>query len=147
MAQLTAKKIVSYFSILLLLIAIVGYGIWRSRDILFGITLSVTGITDGMNTTEPILKFGGLARHVKSISVDGRIVPASENGDWTDTISLLPGYNIITIVATDKFNRIKSDEYRVYYTSPKVSSPSTSPIAPPVSPIPPISQPTPSAVQ
>ena len=131
---ITAKKIVRYGGIVILFIVIIGYGIWRSRDVLFGITLSVTGISDGMTTTDGTLDFSGVAHHANMISVNGRIVPTAENGTWTDTIVLLPGYNVVRIVATDKFGRTKTGEYRLYYKAPATPAPQTTPETPPNTP-------------
>lgn len=115
MAQLTAKKIIQYGSIIIVLFGIIGYGIWQSRDILFGITDTVTGITDGASQEEPILDFGGTAYHASTITVNGRIVPLAENGIWHDTLALLPGYNTIEIRVTDRFKRTKTKIYHLYY--------------------------------
>lgn len=115
---ITAKKLLSYGGIIIFVVIIVGYGIWRSRDLLFGINISVAGISDGMTTTESIVSFGGVANHASEITVDGRIVPLAQDGTWTDTISLLAGYNVVTIAAKDKFGRTISNEYRIYYSAP-----------------------------
>ena len=121
--MITAKNLVRYGSITLLIVMIVGYGVWISRDLLFGIRLSVTGVTDGMGTTEPILDFGGTARHSKGLLVDGRVVPLSEDGTWTDSIALLPGINHLRVSASDKFGRSVTKEYRVYYNAPEPMTP------------------------
>jgi len=115
---ITAKKLVRYGSIILLFIVIVGYGLWRSRDLLFGIRLSISGIKDGMTATDPLLSFSGTAYHAKAITVNLRPVSVAENGTWGDTIALLPGYNIVTVSVTDKFGRVISKNYRLYYTAP-----------------------------
>jgi hypothetical protein len=115
---MTAKKLVRGTSIILLIIVILGYGVWKSQDVLFGIKLTVTGIKDGMTATNPLVTFGGVAKHVKDIMVDGRIVPTAQDGSWSDTVALLPGYNVITVTAADKFNRTKSTQYRLFYDAP-----------------------------
>ncbi len=115
---ITAKRLVRWISIILLIALIGGYGIWRSRDLLFGIRLSVTGITDGMTATSEVLNLSGTAKHANSLSLDGRTVPLTESGTWQDTILLLPGSNVITIAATDKFQRTIFKEYNVVYIAP-----------------------------
>lgn len=102
-----------------LCVLIAGYGVWISRDLLFGITSRVNGVTDGMATTEPLLSLSGRARHAGKVTLNGRTVAIDQNGSWADIIALLPGYNIITIAATDKFGRTTTASYRVYYTGPK----------------------------
>ena len=115
---ITAKKVVSWGSFILLFIVIGGYGIWRGRDLLFGIRISTVGITDGMTATSPVLEFSGTARKASGIQVDGEQVALSEDGTWQDSLALLDGYNIVTVAATDKFGRTTAKSYRVYYAEP-----------------------------
>lgn len=121
--DITAKKVVSWGSSILLFIIIAGYGIWISRDLLFGIHISVSGIYDGEQAAESILSLGGTARHANKVTVDGHIVPIAQSGAWSDTIVLLPGYNIVSISATDKFGRTNIKTYHVYYSTSLPTSP------------------------
>ncbi|MEI8130728.1 MAG: hypothetical protein WCG55_04465 [bacterium] len=110
-----AKKIVRWLSIILLFVIVVGYAVFRSRDLLFGIRLTITGVTDGMTVTSPILELKGEAHHANEIRIDNQVIPLSETGTWHDSLILAEGYNVILIRVTDKFGRIITDEYRVYY--------------------------------
>ncbi len=111
----TAKRLIRTGSIVLLFAVIVGYGIWISHDLLFGISMSVTGITDGMTAKTALLDLSGHAKHANDVTLDGRKVAIDQSGAWHDTIALLPGYNIVTVGATDKFGRTTTKSYRVYY--------------------------------
>ena len=111
----TAKKILRWTSIILLFVVIVGYAVFRSRDLLFGIRLTITGVTDGMTVTDPVLELKGEAHHANEIRVDNQVIPLSETGTWHDSLILAEGYNVISIRVTDKFGRIITHEYRVYY--------------------------------
>ncbi len=113
--EITAKKLIRYGSALLLFLVVAGYAIWQSRDLLFGITVSVNGIQNGMTVTDPLLALSGTSPHARGMTIDGQDVPTAENGTWTDTIALMPGVNTITIAATDKFHRTISKQYVVYY--------------------------------
>ncbi len=115
-----AKKLVRTLGFVLLFAIIIGYGVWRSRDILFGINLTVAGIQNGMETKEPLLSFSGTAKHVSNLAVNGQTIAAAEDGSWQDTIALLPGYNVITISATDKFDRTIKKTYQVFYVVEKI---------------------------
>ena len=119
--EITAKKILRTLGIILLFVVILGYGVSRSKDILFGVDLSLTGLTNGMHTTSSELSFSGEAKHVNALTVNGRIVPTAQDGSWRDTIALLPGYNVITITTTDKFKRTKKQTYRVFFDAPEVT--------------------------
>jgi hypothetical protein len=112
------KKIVRILGGILFFILIVGYGIWRGRDVLFGIRLSVVGITSGQSVTEPVFDLKGVAVHAKNVTVDGQGAILSEDGSWKETLALLPGYNTISIVAVDKFGKSVSKEIVLYYKAP-----------------------------
>jgi hypothetical protein len=124
---LTAKNIVRYGSGILLFLIIGGYSIWQGRDILFGIRLIVHEISDGQSFTESILPLSGKATHAINITINGRTVPTAEDGSWQDMIALEPGYNTLTITATDKFKKTITKEFRLYYKAP----PPPDPIIPP----------------
>jgi hypothetical protein len=115
MAEPTLKKMLSLGGGIAIALIVFGYGIWISRDLLFGITNKISGISDGMTTKNGILEFSGVAKHANNLTIDGRTVPLSDDGTWTNTLALLPGYNTIQIQVTDRFKRIKTKEYKVYY--------------------------------
>ena len=120
--EITAKSALTWGSILLLFVVIVGYGMWISRDLLFGIKISVAGISDGMSVSSPLIDLSGTARRATGVTVDGDPVSIDQNGAWQDTLALVPGYSIVTIGATDKFGRTKTVMYRVYYKTPSTST-------------------------
>ena len=109
------KKILSLASGIAIVVIILGYGIWISRDLLFGIRFSINGLTDGMSTNQGILTFSGTANHASLLVIDGETIPLAENGTWTDTLAVLPGYNTIQLQVTDRFKRTTEKVYRIYY--------------------------------
>ena len=116
--DLTAKKVLRTSGIVLLFAVIIGYGVWISHDLLFGIRMTVSGVTDGMTVKTPLLDLSGRARHANDVTLDGHTTAIDQRGAWSDTIALLPGYNAVTVAATDKFGRTTAKTYRVYYTAP-----------------------------
>ena len=125
---LTAKKILRRVSFILLFVVILGYGLWQARDLLFGIRLSVEGISNGASYDGTILPIHGTAHHAIGITINGRGISVSEDGSWKDTIALVAGYNTIDISATDKFKKTITKEFIVYSKKPK--EPEVAPPAP-----------------
>ncbi len=113
--QFNLKKILSLGGAVIIVIAVLGYGVWISRDLLFGIRFSINGITDGMSTSEGIVTFSGLAHRASLLVIDGHTVPLAEDGTWTNTLALVPGENTIQIKVTDRFKRTTEKVYRIYY--------------------------------
>ena len=115
---LTGKKLLKFVSLVLFFGIIISYGIWKGRDLIFGIRLIINGVQDNETVTSPILELSGNAYHAISITVDGRIVSVEEDGGWHDTIALQNGYNIISISSKDKFNRTINKTFTVNYNGP-----------------------------
>lgn len=113
------KQITRSFLLISLFVLIGGYALWQSRDVLFGIKLSVQGISDNSSFTTPIINISGKARHAVKVAVNESVIPVSEDGKYTTTIALLPGYNIISVSATDKFGKTITKVFRSYYTAPE----------------------------
>ncbi len=115
---ITVKKILWIVSLIILFVIIIGYGIWKGQDLIFGIKLEISGIQNNVTVKNSVLELSGIAYHAVSININGRTVSVEENGEWHDTISLLRGYNIISISAKDKFGREKSKIFTINYDAP-----------------------------
>ena len=113
------KKLLTYGSLTLLGLVIFGYSLSRASDLLFGIRLSVRGLTDGESVMGPTLALSGAAPHAIGITIDGNPVSIDTAGAWNDTVVLLPGYNSIRVSAADKFGRDISNQYAIYYDAPQ----------------------------
>lgn len=116
---MTAKKLIRTVAIVLLFVVILGYALWRSQDLLFGIRLKVEGLSPDTTFTESVIELKGRAKRATEIRVNDRIVPVDQEGIWVDTLALLPGYNVLTVSAKDKFGRSVSRIYRLYYRAPE----------------------------
>lgn len=104
---------VATVSIVLLLIVVVGYGFFRSYDLIHGITLTVSGIPEDGIAHDPYLPLSGKAKNAVLLSLDGRPITVSKAGDWQDAIILSKGYNVISILARDKFGKETKQDYQV----------------------------------
>ena len=120
---ITAKKLLKFISLTLLFVIILFYGLWRGRDLLFGINLEIYGIQNNETATSSVIELSGNAYHAISITVDGRIVSIEQDGQWHDTIALLDGYNIVSISAKDKFDRTITKVFTVNYNAPPDAKP------------------------
>ena len=101
---------------------VVTYAISKTNAITQGVDLSVNGIEQGRKYTEGFLAITGNAKHAKHLLVNGREVTINQNGDFSDTLVLLPGYNIITVSAEDKFGKVTKKTYEVVREQLSVAS-------------------------
>lgn len=110
---LLVRKIGTYAGILLL-IGVVLYTGARTKDVLFGSPLKISEVQT-QQSTSPIIKLEGTAKHAKEVLVNGHPLETELSGNFSDTLALVPGYNIITVRATDSFGRTKEKSFSTYY--------------------------------
>lgn len=110
------KDFVRITLISLLLVGIVGYAYFRSRDAIWGTKITAS-IHDGQTLESNLLTLTGNAPHTSLFTVNNRELLLDKNGDFIDTLLLHEGYNIITLEAKDKFGRIKNKVIRLFVKS------------------------------
>lgn len=119
--MIDSKQFTKYFLVGLLFLAIVGYAYFRTKDAIFGTTIT-TSVEDGAVFDSKLLTLTGSVPHAARFTVNGRELLLDKNGDFTDTLLLQEGYTILDMEASDRFGRTKSKVIRLYTT------PNTAPI-------------------
>lgn len=94
---------------------IVAFAFYTSYDLLFGVKIKNVSIVDNATLTESLLKITGNAKHAAVLTLNGREISINKQGDFEETIALLPGYNIVSIEAKDKFGSIDQKNYKLIY--------------------------------
>jgi hypothetical protein len=110
-----AKKIIKIASVSILFIFIVLYAFFRSKDLIFGVQIKNVNIVDGAKVTNNIMNITGTAKNATDLTLDGREISVDQQGNFNETIALLPGYNVIDIKAQDKFGHVDEKNYKVIY--------------------------------
>ncbi|MCE9548844.1 hypothetical protein K8Q98_00360 [Candidatus Nomurabacteria bacterium] len=110
-----AKKILKIASLSIFFIFIVVYAFFRSYDLIFGVKIKNVNILDGVKVTESIMKIEGNAKGAINLSLNGRELSIDQEGNFSDTIALLSGYNVINIKAEDKFGFVDEKNYKLIY--------------------------------
>jgi len=110
-----AKKILKIASLSLLVLFIVVYSFFRSKDLIFGVKIKDVNIIDGTKVTDNILKITGNARNAILLTLDDRPISIDQKGNFNETIALLSGYNVIDIKAKDEFGNSDEKNYKLIY--------------------------------
>lgn len=110
-----AKKILKITSLSVFFIFIFAYAIFRSSDLIFGVKIKNVNIIDGAKFTDNILKISGNAKNATFIGLNGREISIDQGGNFSETIALLVGYNVINIKAKDKFGYVDEKNYKLIY--------------------------------
>jgi hypothetical protein len=111
----TLSTIVAISSILILFIFIFYYAYFRTKDIVRGVSIDTVNIVNGETYTDSYLPITGTAKNAAVISLDGREITVSQSGEFADALLLLPGYNIVSLSAKDRYGHEVSKNYQVYY--------------------------------
>ena len=113
--QAQTKKLIKTISLSALFILIAIFVFFNSRELIFGVKIKNVSIVDNQKFTGSLLKVSGNAKNALFIALDGREVSVDQKGYFEETITLLPGYNIVNIMAKDKFGNIDEKNYKVIY--------------------------------
>jgi Glucodextranase, domain B len=107
------KKILRISGISLLFLIIVLYAFFRSYDLIFGVKIKNVNLVDGTKYPENVIKISGNAKNAVNLTLNGREISVDQQGNFGEDIALLPGYNIVSIVAKDKFGHIDEKDYKL----------------------------------
>lgn len=109
-------KILTSLSAVVLLLAIFGsYGLYKAKAYLEGPEIAIVSPLNGEVIGEQLLKISGKAVNVASLFVNGRQIFADKEGNFSDSLLLAPGYNIMEIKGSDKFGRETKEKLEVVY--------------------------------
>lgn len=105
------KKILRSIIVLVIVGVISGYTYFSSKNYIEGPKISVFSPQNGTTIYEPSVEIVGQALRIQDITINGRPILIDEQGNFKETLLLLPGYNVSMINAVDKFGR--NTEYKM----------------------------------
>lgn len=89
----------------LVVLVIFGYGLFESRRLIEGPTLSIDTPQGGSATSSAIVTITGRVENISFLTINGKTASADEQGLFVYRYSPPTGYTIATAVATDRFGR------------------------------------------
>lgn len=110
-----AKKIIKIGGLSIFFILIILYAILGSKDLIFGVKIKNVNLVDGVTIAENIIKLTGTAKNAVNLTLNGREISVDQDGNFSETIALLLGYNIINIKAKDQFGYVDEKNYKLIY--------------------------------
>jgi hypothetical protein len=110
-----AKKLFKIGLIVILFLFILIYAFIRSKGLIFGVKIKDVNLTNGATVTEDIINLTGNAKNAINLTLNDREISINQAGNFNETISLLPGYNTITLKAKDKFGNSDEENYQLIY--------------------------------
>lgn len=117
--------------LVIFLLAASGIGIYaylQSREFLRGPQITVTSPQNGEILRNASVVIEGTAHNTTSISLNDGAIFVDSKGNFKEKLLLLPGYNILSVKAEDRFGKKTEKTLElVYKEPPKVSASSTPP--------------------
>lgn len=94
-----------------LALSLIGLIFYNTRDVVFGAPLTVHTAPDGTTLSDIFEPISGIAKHAKTVQINGRDIAIDRFGHFNDGIVLSPGYNIVEVALKDKFGNEKKTTY------------------------------------
>lgn len=96
---------------------VVAYAVWRSFPYASGPRIEIFQPIDGSTATSPTVTVIGRALRVSSVTMNGRDISLTENGDFNETLVVFPGMNFISFQAKDRFGRVIDKNLEIFGTA------------------------------
>ena len=123
-----AKKILKITLLSIFFLFIIIFVFFNSRNLIFGVKIKNVNIGNpeallvensiskaSGKATSSIQKITGQAKNGVKISLDGRDISVDQQGNFDETIALSLGYNVVEIIAQDKFGNVDKKNYQLIY--------------------------------
>lgn len=95
---------------------ILGYGLFQARDFIKGPDIFISTPQNGDEISKPVILVAGGTININNISLNDRPIFIDKLGNFSEKLQLSVGYNIIKLVAQDKFGRTKIKLIELTYT-------------------------------
>jgi len=115
MAGRNIKTVIRTFIIILAVIAVLGYTYYRTRDYLIGPQINITSPLNNQTVINPMLPIQGKTKNVTDLTLNDRKIFVDKQNIFTEQLLLQPGYNVIKIVAIDKFKKSVVKKIEIVY--------------------------------
>ena len=100
-----AKRILQVSLLSLSILIIVGYGYFKTKDLVFGTKIIVFSPKDGENMLDELVNVKRKAEHISTLQLNGRVITTDPDGNFEEQLLVGEGYTILELVATDTFGR------------------------------------------
>lgn len=110
--RVTLGTILRGFGIILVLVLILLYVQFQSKNFILGPTISLEGSYEVVQKSRELI-LNGSTENIVKLTLNGREINTNEFGEFTQVVFLEKGYSVITLYAEDRFGRSTHIE-RIY---------------------------------
>lgn len=112
------RELIKNTLLFLAVFILVFFTVFELRKVLVGPVIAISHPYDGYTTPTSSITLKGNAQNVAFIFLNNRQIFIERDGAFEETIALFPGYNIIELVARDRFNSETMERVRVIFKNP-----------------------------
>lgn len=109
-----ASKLVKIIGVVIIVVIIAGYAIWRSMNYAKGPEIMIIAPLDGASISASTTEITGKLVRAVNLSLNGRNITIDEQGNFKETLIVFKGINTITLEAYDQFKRGVRDTLVIY---------------------------------
>ena len=91
--------------IIVVILLIIGYGLFEARKLLEGPEISIQSPASGTATSSAIVTIVGKAQNIAFLTINDGPAYTDEAGKFVYQFSPPPGYTVVTVAAVDRFGR------------------------------------------
>lgn len=84
---------------------IVGYALFQASNLIRGPIIDIYTPQNGATYNSILIEIDGRARNIAYINLNGTKMFTDKDGYFSEKLLLSPGYNVVTLDATDKFGK------------------------------------------
>ena len=95
-------------------VALAGYAYYEVRGLLSGPVIEIDNRI--MEVSEQFITIEGKAERISSLSMNGKTIPVTEDGAFSEGYVLVEGYNRIVLEARDRYGNATDREIEIIYT-------------------------------
>lgn len=111
---ITLPKILSYASVLFLIVGLGVYAIWQARFLIEGPEITMVD-EPRTEQNERVVTIQGIVKNAKALYLNGLPIVADQNGNFHTGVILENGFSIVRIDAEDRYGRKVSWEKGLVY--------------------------------
>lgn len=105
MNNFKSNRVFSMVAVATVGLVVILYALTRFQGFLEGPSIAITSPPNGSVVANSFLSIEGVAKQVAFITLSDRQIFVDEEGRLAEELLLFPGYNIISLKATDRFGR------------------------------------------
>lgn len=92
------------------------YAVYRTKDLMAGPALFIDKASAATReVNQPLFDLKGEAKRIARLFLNNKQIYTDEDGNFEEKVLLAPGYNLLKLVAQDKFGRGRDYNLEVIY--------------------------------